>query len=85
VTIAVAEGVDAGVAAMLHGAPTIVGNVVLQRIINGVDKVDYHLRCTITTSSGRKLVLPLQLPVTLARSARTLARSAQVTLARSAR
>jgi hypothetical protein len=63
VTIAVAVGVDADVANMLQGGPSIAGTVVFQRVRNGVDKVDYRLRCTITTSSGRKLVLPLQMPV----------------------
>lgn len=63
VTIALASGADPGVAAMLSGAPTIAGAIVFQRLVNGVDQAVYRLRCKITTSSGRKLVLPLTLPV----------------------
>ncbi len=63
VSIAVSSGADPNVAAMISGAPTINGSVVLQRIVNGVDKAAYHLRCRIDTASGRKLVLALQLPV----------------------
>jgi hypothetical protein len=63
VTIAVVSGVDAGAAAMLQGAPTIVGNIVFQRLRDGLDKVDYKLRCKVTTSGGRKLVLALPVRV----------------------
>lgn len=63
VTIAVVNGVDAGAAAMLNGAPTTNAGLVFQSIQNGVDGNDYKLRCRINTSGARRLVLALPLPV----------------------
>lgn len=63
VTVALVSGVDADPSAILQGAASIVGGVVLQRVRQGVDKCDYHMRCVVDTDSGRRLVRSLVLPV----------------------
>lgn len=64
VSIAVDDGNDANAAAMLSGAPSIVGTKVLQRVINGVDGCTYRLRCTVTKADGSIYVIGNTLPVT---------------------
>lgn len=58
---------DATPAAILSGTPTIVGAVVYQRVIGGVDKVDYLLTCTATSAAGEVLEVPAIQPVRLKR------------------
>ena len=48
VTIALLNGADPGMAAMLVGPAQIQGTSVLQRVSAGVDLVNYKLRCTAT-------------------------------------
>lgn len=57
VTISVISGVDAASAAMLSGSPQLSGNVVKQRVINGVAGVSYHLRCLVTLSDGTSVLV----------------------------
>lgn len=61
VTADLRAGVDASPAAILDGAPIIVGAAVLQRIGASAAAAVYRLRCTIITSAGRTLVLPASL------------------------
>lgn len=52
--------------AVLIGSPTIDPTnaaVVLQRVAAGVDLTDYRIECTVATSSGDTLTLPVILPV----------------------
>lgn len=66
VTISAAIGVDAAMAAMLSGAPSIVGNTVLQKVINGVVKNSYGFIALCTLSSGRMLAVGGILPINVA-------------------
>lgn len=63
VTIALVSGADPDPGNMLQGGPTLQGNVVYQRLRNGVDRAAYRLRCKVTTNGGRTLVLSMQVPV----------------------
>lgn len=63
VTVAVAEGADDAPAAILLGSATASGTRVLQRVRNGVDGVDYFLRCLVTAGDdtlAAELVLPVR-------------------------
>ena len=62
-SVTVKSGTDAGAAAMLDGAASIVAGQVFQRIKNGVDGAVYLVRCNATLSSGRVLALGAHLPV----------------------
>lgn len=63
ISIDVISGTDADVQDMRSGTPQILdGNKVLQRVINGVDGADYHLRC-IAKSGTDNLVVPATLRV----------------------
>lgn len=56
-------GVDPAVASMLDGAPQVLAPKVLQRVRNGVDGVDYKLRCVATSGSDvlvRAGVMPVR-------------------------
>jgi hypothetical protein len=63
VTIAVRKGADPDVAQVVNGAPQVSGATVLQSVKAGVAGVDYAVRCKVTTSGGRVLVLGRVLPV----------------------
>lgn len=63
VTITVANGTDANVAAMLNGAATISGSSALQSVTLGVNAVDYALRCLATLNNGQKILRAGTLPV----------------------
>lgn len=56
-TITVKDGVDPNASAMLSGSPTINGTKVTQKIIGGVDGVQYCLTCLATTSGPEKIPL----------------------------
>jgi len=57
------QGTDAAPSAILSGGPQISGTSVLHQVIGGVSGVVYKLRCKITTSAGRTLVIGALLPV----------------------
>lgn len=59
----VSGGEDADVASMLNGAAQVSGGDVLHSIRNGVNGVNYKLRCRVALSDGRKLVRAIDLPV----------------------
>jgi hypothetical protein len=63
VTATTLRGTDASPGLVLNGSATINGATVLQNIRNGVDGVDYKLKLTVTTSTGRKLTPAVRLPV----------------------
>lgn len=44
------SGVDASAAAMISGTPTILNNVVSQKIVGGVPGVIYLISCAVRTS-----------------------------------
>jgi len=62
--IEVHAGVDAGVATMIFGAAQVQGGLVLQLLRNGLADVNYHLRCTVDLSDGRRVTLAAYMPVT---------------------
>lgn len=49
--------------AIKAGAPTVIGTRVLQRIVNGVNGVDYFFQCVGTTNTGDVLTIEAVLPV----------------------
>lgn len=55
--VTVLKGVDANPSAMLSGNPIINGTKVSQKIIGGLDGVQYCLTCIATTSDGEKIPL----------------------------
>lgn len=57
-TCTVVTGVDANVAALIQGAPTVTGGMVSQMIGSGLPSVEYAPICTVKTSLGQTLVLP---------------------------
>lgn len=63
VTSEVYAGVDPTPTALLFGPVQVTGLVVAQQIQAGLVGVEYLLRCTITTSAARTLVLSALLPV----------------------
>jgi phage gp36-like protein len=63
VIITVQTGEDASPAAMLDGAPQVVGAKVLQWLIGGKDGVDYALQCTANGTGGAVLTIEAVLPV----------------------
>lgn len=69
VTAAVHEGTDATPSAILSGSPAQIGvtPVIAQRIVTGLNQVDYVLQCKVNTTGGaagtRILVLSMILPV----------------------
>jgi hypothetical protein len=63
VTCEARYGADAAAAAMLSGAALMQGTSVFQRLTGGVAGVTYLVRCRISTSLGRMLVLPLMIRV----------------------
>ena len=56
-SVTVLQGVDANPAAMLSGPAIISGTKVSQKLIGGVDGVQYCLTCLATTSGGEKIPL----------------------------
>lgn len=63
VSIAVVNGTDADVAAMLDGALQISGTSVFQRVANGVDDVNYKLRCEAAHGADKRVragILPVR-------------------------
>lgn len=54
---------DTSASNILLGAPILDGPVVQRWIRGGVAPTRYHLRATVTTSAGRTLVAPAELPV----------------------
>lgn len=67
VSIAVRKGSDPDAAAMLAGVPAVSGSVVLQKVVAGLDRVQYQLTCLAETSTGDLLQLDGLLPVALPR------------------
>lgn len=59
----VVTGNDPSASGMLVGAPSISGTLVRQVVQNGLDGVTYHIKFTVNTSTGRKLVGVGELPV----------------------
>lgn len=63
--IALLNGADPDIAAMLDGALQIQGTSVLQRVSAGVDQVNYKLRCVATHGDDvrvRAAILPVRVP-----------------------
>lgn len=61
---AAAEGAtDNTPSAIISGGASFAAPLVVQRVIGGVNGVDYELRCVSDTSTGRKLVVTATLPV----------------------
>ncbi len=63
VTVALQNGADPAMAAMLDGALQIQGTSVLQRVSAGVDLVNYKLRCEATHGDDvrvRAAILPVR-------------------------
>lgn len=54
---------DAAPSAILSGSPSVVGAVVVQRVIGGVAGADYLLRCQVDTAAGERFILAGVLPV----------------------
>lgn len=67
VAVAVRKGIDPAPATLLEGAPAVVGNDVLARVVGGLDGVEYLLVCTADTTNGDRLQLEGALPVAMAR------------------
>lgn len=63
VTSTLIAGVDPTPAAVISGSPVIAGGAVKCPFSGGVDGASYTLRCQITTSASRILVLAATLPV----------------------
>lgn len=63
VTSTLLAGVDASPAAVISGTPVIDSGAVKCPFGGGVDGASYTLRCQITTSASRILVLAATLPV----------------------
>jgi hypothetical protein len=64
VAVTVVSGVDPDAAAMISGAAQLVANsVVAQRVVAGLNRVDYRLDFTIDTSAGRRYTESGTLPV----------------------
>lgn len=63
VTASLIAGTDPTPSALLSGSPSVVGAVVLQRVVGGVASASYTLRCQVATSASRVLVLAATLPV----------------------
>lgn len=49
--------------AMLIGIPQISGSQVLQEVAGGINRITYHLRVSVSTSLGRRLINAAYLPV----------------------
>lgn len=60
---AVVAGTDATPNAILDGGASMQAQTVAQWITGGVAGATYRLRCTVTTTQGRTLVLRALLPV----------------------
>lgn len=63
VATAVYSGATGATALTLHGAATISGQKVTQRVGGGDSGVVYLLTCTVTTSTGQTLALSAYLPI----------------------
>jgi hypothetical protein len=63
VTVQVENGTDAAASGQIVGIPVVVGAIVYQRRMAGVDGVDYYWRCVATLSDGRKLARGAVIPV----------------------
>lgn len=63
VTVTVADGTDASPSAVLNGAYATTTPYIIQPVRNGLDGVDYHFLCLVTTSLGNKYALQAILPV----------------------
>lgn len=56
IEVEVIEGVDSTPTAILAGSPTIIGSKVFQRAVDGLDGVDYGLRCFANIGSDKPLI-----------------------------
>ncbi|MCC7082179.1 MAG: hypothetical protein IT530_16020 [Burkholderiales bacterium] len=63
VSASVLRGTDGSPSAVLVGAPQIIGTVVAQLMGDAVDGVDYKLRFQAHSSSGRRPVVTVAIPV----------------------
>lgn len=63
VTITVVTGTDAAPGTMLIGLPVTAGTSVLQRVAGGVVGVTYHIKATVTSTTGSVHAVAANLPV----------------------
>jgi hypothetical protein len=54
---------DANPSAIIDGTATAANGIVSQLVVGGVDRCDYKLLCTVTTSASRVLTATSILPV----------------------
>lgn len=57
------EGTDSNPAAVLDGAPTVVGGLVIVPVKGTIARCRYHIRVKVTTLGGAVMVCPLILDV----------------------
>lgn len=65
ITVTPINGADPGAMAMLSGAFQISGSTVLQRVVNGLDNINYKLYCEASDGVNirvRAAVLPVRAP-----------------------
>lgn len=65
ITVTPINGADAGAVAMLSGALQISGSTVLQRVVNGLDNINYKLVCEAFDGVNirvRAAILPVRQP-----------------------
>lgn len=63
VVVQTIEGTDSNPAALIDGAPTVVGSLVIVPVRGSIARCGYHLRVKVTTVGGEKIVVPLILHV----------------------
>jgi hypothetical protein len=56
-SVRVAGAADSNPSTMILGAATVIGDVVYQKVRNGVRNTDYHLTATADLVDGQKLLL----------------------------
>lgn len=62
-SIRLVDGADDNPTAVLDGAPTVVGGLLIVPLRGTVEWADYHIRIKVTTVGGSVIVVPLLLSV----------------------
>lgn len=63
ISISVSSGWDNSPGKVLSGPPRIGDGVVSQDVVGGIPNTIYRITCTVTSSSGKILSMPVHLPV----------------------